>query len=111
VRVADGGAAGAGAPARRVHRADRLRDWIALGLVIAGALLYGAAHRGMASIARSRVPARGEATAPGEWQLVRWVRFERMSRAGMLLVATGAAVSIWSFARHAARRRGADNAA
>jgi hypothetical protein len=111
VPPADRDAAGTGAPARRVHRADRVRDWIALGLVIAGALLYGAAHRGMGSVARDRTPTTDEAAARGEWKMVRWNRFERMSRAGMVLVAAGAAVSIWSFARHAARRRGAEHAA
>jgi hypothetical protein len=93
-----------------VHRADRVRDWIALGLVIAGTLLYGGAHRGMGSLARDRSVTSPEAAARGEWKMVRWNRFERMSRAGILLVAAGAGVAVWSFSRHAARRRGAQHA-
>ena len=93
-----------------VHRADRIRDWIALALVIAGALLYGASHRGMSALARDRSATTPAAAARGEWKLVRWNRLERMSRAGMILVAVGSGVAIWSFARHAARRRGAQRA-
>jgi hypothetical protein len=94
----------------RVHRADRIRDWIALSLVIAGALLYGTAHGGMDAVARDRTPTTAEAAARGEWKLARWNRYARMSRAGIVLVAAGAAVAVWSFARHAGRRRGTAHA-
>ena len=104
-------AAGAGDRPARVHRADRIRDWVAVALVIFGVAVYGTAQRGMGAVARDRTPTTDEAAARGEWKMVRWNRFERMSRAGMVLVAAGAAVSIWSFARHAARRRGAEHAA
>jgi hypothetical protein len=87
-----------------------VRDWIALGLVIVGALLYGAAHAGMGAIARDRTPTTAEASARGEWKMVRWNRFEKMSRAGIALVAAGAAVSVLSFARYALRRRGSSHA-
>ena len=93
-----------------MHRADRLRDWIALALVLVGALIYGAAHLGMGDLARDSRPTTAEAAARGEWKLVRWNRYERMSRAGVWLVAAGAAVAVWSFARHAARRRGSARA-
>jgi hypothetical protein len=88
-----------------VHRADRVRDWIALSLVIVGALLYGTAHRGMGTVARDRTPTTAEASARGEWKMVQWNNYERMSRAGVFFVAAGAAVAVWSFARHAVRRR------
>ena len=107
--AAERAAAGVTGPGR-VHRADRLRDWIALALVVVGALLYAAAHRGMGSIARDRTPTTDQAAARGEWKMVRWNRFERMSRAGVVFVAAGAAVAVWSFARHAARRRGTEHA-
>ena len=94
----------------RVHRADRVRDWLALALVIAGALPYGAAHRGMGALARDRTATSAAESARGEWKMARWNRFERMSRAGIALVAVGAAVSVWSFARHAVRRRGGRDA-
>jgi hypothetical protein len=97
------------APAR-VHRTDRVRDWIALGLVITGALLYGSAHAGMGSIARDRTPTTAEQSARGEWKMARWNRFEKLSRAGVALVVVGAAASIVSFARHALRRRRGSNA-
>jgi hypothetical protein len=87
-----------------------VRDWIALGLVIAGALLYGTAHVGMGSIARDRTPTTAEQSARGEWKMVRWNRFEKLSRAGVALVVVGAAGSIFSFARHALRRRTGSNA-
>ncbi|MFN2566256.1 MAG: hypothetical protein ABR499_14765 [Gemmatimonadaceae bacterium] len=100
-----------GATRGGVHRADRIRDWIAMGLVIAGALLYGSAQRGMGSLARDPTPTTAEQSARGEWKMVRWNRLQRMSRAGITLVAAGAAVAVWSFARHAARRWGTGNAA
>jgi hypothetical protein len=87
-----------------------VRDWIALGLVIGGALLYGTAHVGMGSIARDRTPTTAEQSARGEWKMVRWNRFEKMSRAGVALVVVGAAGSLFSFAWHALRRRGGSNA-
>jgi hypothetical protein len=105
------GDAGGAVRSARVHRADRVRDWVALSLVIVGALLYGTAHRGMGAVARDRTPTTAEASARGDWKMVRWNKYERMSRAGVLLVAAGAAVAVWSFARHAARRRGAAHAA
>jgi hypothetical protein len=83
-----------------------VRDWIALSLVIVGALLYATAHRGMGAVARDRTPTTAEASARGEWKMVRWNRYERMSRAGVFVVAVGAAMAVWSFARHAVRRRG-----
>jgi hypothetical protein len=92
----------------RVSRADRVRDWIALGLVIVGVLLYGAAHAGMGALARDRTPTSAEASARGDWKMVRWNRFERLSRAGIGLVVVGAAVSVLSFARHALRRGSSD---
>jgi hypothetical protein len=94
-----------------VHSADRIRDWIAVTLVVAGALAYGAAHRGMGAVARDGTPTTAEASARGEWKMVRWNRYDRMSRGGILLVAAGAGVAVWSFARHARRRRGTADAA
>ena len=93
-----------------VNRADRVRDWIALALVIAGTLLYGSAHRGMGALARDRSVTTPEAAARGEWKMLRYNRLERRSRVGILIVAAGAAVAVWSFARHATRRRGDQNA-
>ena len=107
------GAEGAGASVAKpigVRRADRVRDWVALGLVIAGVMLYGAAHAGMGALARDRTPTSVEASARGEWKMVRWNRFERLSRAGIGLVVAGAAVSVLSFARYALRRRGSSHA-
>jgi hypothetical protein len=98
------GAARAVGP-RRVHPADRIRDWIALGLVIAGALLYGIAHAGMGSIARDRTSTTAAQSARGDWKMVRWNRYERLSRAGVALVVVGAAAAMLSFAGHARRRK------
>jgi hypothetical protein len=109
VPPAEHGAGGAVRSAR-VHRADRVRDWIALSLVIAGALLYGTAHRGMGAVARDRTPTTAEAAERGEWKMVQWNTYERMSRAGVFFVAAGAALAVWSFARHAVRRRGTAHA-
>jgi hypothetical protein len=73
-------------------------------------MLYGAAHAGMGALARDRTPTSVEASARGEWKMVRWNRFERLSRAGIGLVVAGAAVSVLSFARYALRRRGSSHA-
>ena len=95
---------------RRVSRADRIRDWLALGLVVAGALLYAAAQSGMGALARDRTPTTAEQSARGEWKMVRWNRFYKMSRAGIALVVVGGAVAVLSFAVHAWRRKGSSNA-
>jgi hypothetical protein len=102
------GVAAVSAP--RVHRADRVRDWLALGLVLAGALLYGTAQSGMGTLARDRTPTTAEQSARGEWKMVRWNRFYKMSRAGIALVVAGGAVAVFSFAVHARRRRGSSHA-
>ncbi|MDQ3996451.1 MAG: hypothetical protein M3303_05485 [Gemmatimonadota bacterium] len=103
-------AAGPGDRLARVHRADRIRDWVAVALVVLGVAVYGTAQRGMGAVARDRTPTTAEASARGEWKMVQWNRYQRMSRAGILLVAAGAAVGIWSFTRHAARRARAPHA-
>jgi hypothetical protein len=109
VSDADPGGGGAvGSP--RVNRADRVRDWLALGLVLAGTLLYGAAQSGMGALARDRTPTTAEQSARGEWKMVRWNRFYKMSRAGVVLVVAGGAVAVFSFAMHAWRRKGNSNA-
>jgi hypothetical protein len=94
----------------RVHRADRIRDWLAVGLVLVGALLYGAAQNGMGTLARDQTPTTAEQSARGEWKMVRWNRYYKMSRTGIALVVAGGAVAVFSFARHAWRRRGSSNA-
>jgi hypothetical protein len=88
-----------------------VRDWIALGLVVLGAALYATAHLGMGALARDRSATTAAAAARNDWKMVRWNRYEQLSRAGIGLVAVGAAVSLWSFARHAVRGRGAERAA
>ena len=100
------GAAGS----QRVTRSDRVRDWLALGLVLAGALLYGMAQSGMGTLARDRTPTTAEQSARGEWKMVRWNRFYKMSRAGVALVVAGGAVAVFSFAIHARRRKGSSHA-
>ncbi len=97
-------AAGPGDRLARVHRADRIRDWVAVALVVLGVAVYGTAQRGMGAVARDRTLTTVEASARGEWKMVQWNRYERMSRAGVVLVAAGAIAGIWSFTRHAARR-------
>jgi hypothetical protein len=94
----------------RVQRADRIRDWLALGLVLAGALLYGTAQSGMGTLARDQTPTTAEQSARGEWKMVRWNRFYNMSRAGVALVVAGGAVAVFSFAIHAWRRKGSSDA-
>jgi hypothetical protein len=102
--------AGRALDAVRVQRVDRVRDSLALSLIIAGAVLYGAAQLGMGAVARDRTPTTAAAAARGEWKMVRWNKYERLSRAGILLVAVGAVGAVWSFARYAVRRRGASHA-
>jgi hypothetical protein len=87
-----------------VDRGDRIRDWVAMVLVLLGALTYFTAHRGMGSVARDQTPTTTEAARRGEWKMVRWNRYERMSRVGIALVGAGVIVGVWSFARHAMGR-------
>jgi hypothetical protein len=58
----------------------------------------------MGSVARDQTPTTTEAARRGEWKMVRWKKYERMSRVGIVLVGVGAVVGVWSFARHTMRR-------
>jgi hypothetical protein len=64
----------------------------------------------MAAVARDRTPTSPVAAARGEWKMVRWNKYERLSRAGIFLIAGGAGVAIWSFAAHTMRRKGSSHA-
>jgi hypothetical protein len=81
------------APARP---GERRRDAVALALLVAGALLFLYAYRGMQELAAGHF-----AVAPGELAVRRWAHFRDLSYAGMALAAIGVGVAVWSYWRRA----------
>ena len=82
-----------------VHPADRLRDAVALALLVGGIALYAYAFLGMEGLAAGRITA-----APGEWATSRWVRYRQLSLAGLGVAAAGVAMAVYSFWRRSRRR-------
>ena len=84
---------------RSVGRADRIRDLVALALVLAGVGLYMYAGAGMRALAAGQV--QGDVAHP---LMAHWDRYWKLSRLGLVLAGTGVAVGIWSFVRLVQRR-------
>ena len=83
---------------RPVRRADRIRDVVAMAVLLTGAALYAYAYGGMHLLAdRAIVP------VPGHSALERFDRYWQLSRAGLLLMAVGVATVAWSFWRFRSR--------
>lgn len=80
-------------------RAERLRDAIALALLVGGAALFFYAFRGMENLAAGRF-----AVAPGEWAIARWSHYRTLSLAGMGLAVLGIATAVYSYWRRARQR-------
>ena len=77
-----------------VPPAARARDAVALALVAAGAGAYLFAWRGMQALAERRV-----VTGPGEYLMVQWNSYHKLSRLGIAGMIAGALVAAWSFHR------------
>ena len=84
-----------------VTPADRLRDAVAVALLVAGVALFLYAYRGLEALAAGRI-----SVGPGEWATNQWSHYRGLSFAGLGLVAGGLAVAAYSFWRRARRRDG-----
>ena len=82
-----------------VTPADRLRDAVALALLVGGIALFVYANRGLETLAAGRI-----SVAPGEWAITQWSRYRGLSFAGLGLVAAGIAMAAYSYWRRAIRR-------
>ena len=78
-----------------VRASDRRRDYAALALVLAGALLMIHAHLGMRDLAADRVT-----LAEGEWRMNRYNTYSSRSTVGGGLIVAGAIVGLWALIRH-----------
>ncbi len=91
-------------PAASPGRSDRLRDGVALVLVLLGIVLILLSNAGMHRLATQPI-----VVAHGEWAVVRWEHFRRLAMLGYLATIAGVGAGIWSYRLHA-RRAAADTA-
>jgi hypothetical protein len=87
---------------RAVSAAERRRDRIALGLLVAGIFLYGASYLGMHNMAEIPI-----ITVPGHLVVPKFTRLWLMSLLGLALILAGGVAMAWSFTRYHARRKDA----
>ncbi|MHB0949490.1 MAG: hypothetical protein ACYC3Q_01890 [Gemmatimonadaceae bacterium] len=80
-------------------RAHRVRDGVAAGLLVLGAIGYLVAHRGMQSLIAHQPYERLRGPGGG-WNLAIWGRYWHLSRASLVVAGIGVAVAIWSFVSH-----------
>jgi hypothetical protein len=85
-------------------RSDRLRDGIALVLVLLGIMLILLSNGGMHRLATQPI-----VLAHGEWAVARYEHFRRLAMLGYLATIAGIGAGIWSYTLHA-RRAAADTA-
>ena len=86
----------------RVSSTARVRDLIALTLLLVGAALYVYADAGMGRLAVNQVE-----LASGEYYMNRWNEYRTMSNIGLAVAGAGIAVGILSFVRHSMTARAA----
>jgi hypothetical protein len=91
-------------PAASPGRIDRLRDGVALILVLLGIMLTLLSNTGMHRLATQPI-----VLAHGEWAVVRYEHFRRLGMLGYLATIAGIGAGIWSYTLHA-RRAAADTA-
>ncbi len=77
-----------------MRRADRVRDAVAIAVLLVGAALYAYAYGGMHTLAASAI-----VRVPGHTALERFDRYWQLSRVGLLLMGAGIAAVAWSFWR------------
>ena len=87
-----------------VSRADRIRDGVALLLVVAGIGLVLGSHAGMQRLATNTI-----VVPKGEWAVAQFTRYYYVEIAGYVAAVVGIAVGAWSYLLHA--RRGRSDAA
>jgi hypothetical protein len=83
---------------------DRLRDVLALTLLVLGVILILVSHAGMQRLASQPI-----VVAHGNWAINQWVHFRRIELIGYGAAASGLVAGIWSYIVHA--KRGPANAA
>jgi hypothetical protein len=91
-------------PAASPGRSDRLRDGVALVLVLLGIVLILLSNAGMHRLATQPI-----VLAHGEWAVARYDHFRRLGMLGYLATIAGVGTGIWSYLLHA-RRAAADTA-
>jgi hypothetical protein len=79
-------------------RSDRLRDGLALVLVLLGIVLIVLSNSGMHRLATQPI-----VLARGEWAVARYDHFRRLALLGYLATIAGVAAGIWSYTLHARR--------
>jgi hypothetical protein len=98
-------ATGATAP-RPVTRGDRLRDFMAVACVVAGAGLVVASHLGMRRLATGPI-----VVPQGEYAIVQFNRYYYVELAGYVVALVGIVVGIASYVIYARRARAGPDAA
>lgn len=86
-----------------VSAAARIRDLVALTLLLIGAGLYVYAHAGMGRLVANQVQ-----LASGEYYMNRWNEYRTMSNIGLAIAGAGIAAGVLSFMRHSRTSRAAD---
>jgi hypothetical protein len=84
-------------------RSDRLRDGVALVLVLMGIMLILLSNAGMHQLATQPI-----VLAHGEWAVARYEHFRRLAMLGYVSTIAGLGAGIWSYTLHS--RRAADTA-
>ncbi|MFI5249911.1 MAG: hypothetical protein ACHQTF_08070 [Gemmatimonadales bacterium] len=79
-------------------RSDRLRDAVALVLVLLGIALILLSNAGMHRLATQPI-----VLAHGEWAVARYEHFRRLGMLGYLATVAGLGAGIWSYTLHARR--------
>jgi hypothetical protein len=86
------------APAQGATRGDRVRDVVAIVLVLAGAGLIGLAHVGNTRLATQPI-----VVAPGQSAFSQWMHYYYIEFAGYGAVVAGVLVGLASYVIHARR--------
>lgn len=82
----------------RMSRGDRIRDLVALLLVVAGIGLVVVSHSGMQGLATQAIVVR-----PGEWAVSQYMHFRYLELAGYGLAVAGIVVGVVSYLVRARR--------
>jgi hypothetical protein len=79
-------------------RSDRLRDGVALILVLLGIMLILLSNAGMHRLATQPI-----VVAHGEWAVAQYEHFRRLAMLGYFATIAGLGTGIWSYRLHARR--------
>ena len=79
-------------------RGDRVRDGVALILVLLGIMLILLSNAGMHRLATQHI-----VVAHGEWAVAQYEHFRRLAMLGYLATVAGLGAGVWSYTLHAKR--------